>query len=52
MGAWAMLVAFGLVLVLTGLFTHWSVSVAGALLPLAAVLAELLRRRRRSDRDR
>jgi hypothetical protein len=46
-GAWSFLVAVGLFLVLAGLYTHWSVSVAGALLPLLAVLAEYRRRRRR-----
>jgi hypothetical protein len=44
-GAWAFLVAIGLFLVLAGLYTHWSVSLAGALLPLLAVLAEYRRRR-------
>ncbi|MCK6370530.1 MAG: hypothetical protein L6Q83_04230 [Gammaproteobacteria bacterium] len=47
MGAWSLLLAAGLCLVFLGLFTHWSISLAGALLPFAPVIAELIRRRRR-----
>jgi hypothetical protein len=42
-----MLLALGLTLILFGLYTHWVISVAGALLPFVPVVAELLRRRRR-----
>lgn len=47
MTGWFWLITLGLFLVLMGLFIHWTVVVAGALLPLIPVLAELLRRRRR-----
>ena len=47
MTGWFWLITLGLFLVLMGLFIHWTVVVAGALLPFIPVLAELLRRRRR-----
>lgn len=46
MGAWSMLLALGLTMVIVGLYTHWSISLIGAILPLWAVVAELRRRRR------
>lgn len=46
MGAWLWTIALGLFLVLGGLYLHWSVVLAGALLPFLPVLAELQRRRR------
>jgi hypothetical protein len=46
MGAWLWTITLGLFLVLMGLYIHWSVVLAGALLPFVPVLAELLRRRR------
>lgn len=46
MGAWSMLIALGLLLVFTGLFTHWSLIVIGALLPFVPVVMELVKRRR------
>jgi hypothetical protein len=53
MGAWSLLLAFGLGLVFLGLFTHWSIIVVGALLPFVPVVAEIIRRRsgRRTDRN-
>jgi hypothetical protein len=51
MGAWSMLLALGLTLVIAGLYTHWSISLIGALLPVWAVAAELRRRRRADRRD-
>lgn len=48
MGSWGLLLALGLALILFGLYTHWIISLAGALLPFVPVLAELLRRRRRN----
>ena len=51
MGSWSLLLAVGIFLVLVGLFTHWSLVVAGALLPVLPLVAELLRRRRRSEAD-
>jgi hypothetical protein len=47
MGAWSMLIALGLTLVIVGLYTHWAVSLVGAILPLWVVAAELRRRRSR-----
>lgn len=47
MGSWLWLIALGLFLVLVGLYLHWSVVLAGALLPFVPVVAEWLRRRRR-----
>jgi hypothetical protein len=41
-----MLIALGLTLILVGLYTHWSISLVGAMLPVWAVTAELRRRRR------
>jgi len=49
MGAWSLLISLGLLLVIVGLFTHWSLILAGALLPFLPVLAELRRRRRNGD---
>lgn len=46
MGSWLWTIALGLFLVLMGLYIHWSVVLAGALLPFLPVLAELQRRRR------
>lgn len=46
MGAWSLLLAFGLCLVFLGLFTHWSIILIGALLPFVPVILELARRRR------
>jgi len=52
MGSWSLLVAVGIFLVLVGLYTHWIVILAGALLPVLPVVAELRRRRRaRSEAD-
>lgn len=45
MGAWSLLLGLGVLLVLVGLFTHWSVIVAGVILPVWPVASELLRRR-------
>jgi hypothetical protein len=47
MGAWSLLIMVGLLLVFLGLFTHWSVMLAGALLPFVPVIAEIVRRRRK-----
>jgi hypothetical protein len=41
-----MLIATGLLIAFIGLYTHWSLIVLGALLPVVPVVAELLRRRR------
>jgi len=50
MGAWYFSLAISLALILIGLYTHWSITLLGAMLPLAAVLLALLKRRiRRSD---
>lgn len=46
MGSWGILLAAGLTLMLFGLFIHWSVILAGALLPFLPLVSELLRRRR------
>lgn len=46
MGSWLWTIALGLFLVLIGLYIHWTVVLAGALLPFLPVLAELQRRRR------
>ena len=46
MGAWSMLIAAGLLTAFIGLYTHWSLILIGALLPVVPVAAELLRRRR------
>jgi len=40
-----MLLAVGLTLVIFGLFIHWSLILAGALLPFLPLVSELLRRR-------
>lgn len=48
MGAWSLLLAAGICLVLVGLFTHWSISLLGALLPFVPVVREVIRRRRSS----
>jgi len=45
MGGWLWLIAVGLFLVLVGLYLHWSVVLAGALLPFVPVVAEWRRRR-------
>jgi len=47
MGAWSLLIAFGLVVVFLGLFTHWTVIVLGAAIPVFPVVLELIRRCRR-----
>jgi hypothetical protein len=49
MGAWSMLLGLGLLLIFTGLFTHWILILIGALLPFLPVVAELRRRRQRGD---
>jgi hypothetical protein len=46
-GAWSLLLGAGVLLVLVGLFTHWTVILAGVLLPVWPVVSELLRRRLR-----
>jgi hypothetical protein len=46
MGPWLWMIALGIFLVLVGLYIHWSVVLAGALLPFIPVIAELQRRRR------
>lgn len=46
MGAWLWTISLGLFLVLIGLYIHWTVVLAGALLPFLPVVAELQRRRR------
>lgn len=45
MGSWLWLIALGFFVVLIGLYIHWSVVLAGALLPFIPVVAELIRRR-------
>jgi hypothetical protein len=45
-GAWSILIALGILVAFTGLFTHWSLIVVGALLPLIPVVVELAKRRR------
>lgn len=50
MGMWSLLIVVGLTVVFVGLFTHWSIIVLGALLPVLPVVLEL--RRRRRDRSR
>lgn len=53
MGPWLWTVTLGLFVVFVGLYIHWSVVLAGALLPFAPMLAELQRRRRaRRARER
>lgn len=50
MGAWSLLLMLGLVVAFTGLFTHWSLIVIGALLPVIPIVSTLVgRRRRRPD---
>ncbi len=51
MGAWSLLIGLGLLLVLVGLYTHWSIMLLGALLPFLPVVAELRRRRRQRPPD-
>lgn len=46
MGSWLWLLALGFFLVMIGLYIHWSVVLAGALLPFVPVVAALKRRRR------
>ena len=50
MSRWLWWLTLGLFLVLIGLYLHWSVVLAGALLPFLPVVSELIRRRR--DRSR
>jgi hypothetical protein len=50
MGAWSILLATGLLIAFLGLFTHWSLIVIGALLPVVPVATELVRRRRNRQR--
>jgi hypothetical protein len=47
MGAWSLLIMLGILLIFVGLFTHWSMILAGALLPFLPVIAEIVRRRRK-----
>ncbi len=51
MGAWSLLIMLALLVVFIGLFTHWTVMLAGALLPFVPVIAEILRRRRQRHRQ-
>jgi len=51
MGTWFISLSASLVIVLIGLYIHWSVVLAGALLPFLPLLTELLRLRQ-SRRDR
>lgn len=52
MGAWFWLIVVGLLLVMVGLYLHWSLVLAGALLPFVPVVAEWQRRRQaRARRD-
>jgi hypothetical protein len=44
-GSWSLVLCLGILLVLVGLVTHWSLIVAGVVLPVWPVVAELLRRR-------
>ena len=49
MGSWFLVLSLSLVIVLVGLYIHWSVVLLGALLPFIPVLSAL--RERRSSRD-
>ena len=49
MGSWLWLITLGIFLVLVGLYIHWTVVLLGALLPVAPVVAELVRRRSQSS---
>ena len=44
--AWYLSLAVSLLLIMVGLYTHWSVSLAGALLPFVPLVTLLLRSRR------
>jgi hypothetical protein len=46
-GAWSLILVCGLLLAFVGLFTHWSLILLGAALPVLPLLLEVLRRRRR-----
>jgi hypothetical protein len=49
MGSWFLVLSLSLLVVLFGLYIHWSVVLLGALLPFIPVLSAL--RERRSSRD-
>lgn len=49
MGSWFLVLSLSLLVVLVGLYIHWSVVLLGALLPFIPVLSAL--RERRSSRD-
>jgi len=45
-GRWYLVLLISFLLVLIGLFSHWTLLLAGALLPFVPVVGLLLRRRR------
>ncbi len=45
-GRWYLVLLISFLLILIGLFSHWSILLAGALLPFVPMLGLLLRRRR------
>jgi hypothetical protein len=47
MGTWYLSLAFSLFLILVGIYIHWSVVLAGMLLPFVPMISILLDRRRR-----
>ena len=49
MGTWYLSLALSLFLILAGLWIHWSVVLAGALLPFIPMLSVIVQRRRRRD---
>jgi len=52
MGTWYLSLAVSLFLILGGLFIHWSVVLAGLLLPFIPMIAIVVdRRRKRADGD-
>jgi len=47
MGTWYLSLAFSLFLILVGMYIHWSIVLAGLLLPFVPMISILLDRRRR-----
>jgi len=46
-GRWYLILSMSFLLILIGLFSHWSILLAGALLPFLPVVGLLLHRRRK-----
>ena len=49
MGAWYLSLAGSLMLIIIGLYTHWSVILFGALLPFVPLVSYLLQRNRKGS---